>query len=109
MIKYLSTDTNRFYDRNKDLTFKPVQAISPSNIQGYVRRYSFDIPTEFQQEQEDVEEIEPINTTTPLLTEEDEAVLDKDGTVEQKQRAASHYLQSNLGLTKEQAASLIGV
>ena len=91
-------------------------------ITGYKKQFSIEIPrgkeTEKTEETSVVENQQPILqqkqpqivTPNPLdFSETEMNVLLNDGSSKDKSKVASKYLQKNLGLSKDQAAALIGV
>lgn len=51
--------------------------------------------------------VQPVTQTG--WSEKDLEILNKDGSNKDKQRVSSKYLQEQLGLTREQAAALVGI
>lgn len=67
------------------------------------------MPIETTEVVRDPEHQEEQPATEFTWSEKDLNVLNTDGSNQDKQRVASKYLQENLGLTKEQAAALVGI
>lgn len=102
MIKYNPTQNN-----NSELEIpQPV---------GYKKQFPIQMSWEDNSEQPVVEEKPEVQIPyAPVeepeeLTESDMNILLTDGSKEDKSRVASKYLQKQLGLTKEQAAALVGI
>lgn len=114
MIKYNQTQNN----------FQELEIPKPV---GYKKQFSIELPRgeeepkteepvveQSVQEPVQVEEApKPEVVTSPAqeedFTEEEKNILLNDGSARDKSRVASKYLQKKLGLSKEQAAALIGV
>lgn len=89
-------------------------------IIGYQKQFSIEIPGGNESKKDNTTQI-ATTQATPVqevvvqeeqpkeLSQDDERVLMTDGTNAEKQRVTNKYLRQNLGLTKEQAAALVGI
>lgn len=104
MIKY-----NQTINSNSDFEIP--------KITGYKKQFSIELPrgeeTQIIEQPEIEPQIEPQieqpQEPAPDFTEDEMKVLLEDGSSKDKSRVASKYLQKKLGLTKDQAAALVGV